>query len=588
MSTPRLLSVNAGLPREITWRGQTIRTSVWKEPVHGKRMVRRLNIEGDAQGDLAGHGGEHRAVFVYQMDSYRYWQDKLHRAGFTFGQFGENFTVEGLTDAEVCIGDQYHIGGALFEVTQPRVTCYRVGIRMNEPRMAALLVAHGRPGFYLRVLQEGEVEAGDEIVKVRAGPESMSVAEIDRLLYLPGHPRQDLERALRIPALSPGWRSSFQTRLKKGSNVSAVTGNPGLTSAGGPAPAWPGFRVLRVVKTRRESDSVSSLELVPIDGRPLVTALPGQFVVLRLRTEQGRPLLRNYSLCGPPSTECYRLGIKKESHGTASNYLATQVGAGDILEVSAPRGGFVLQPGEGPVALISAGIGVTPVLAMLHALAAGPSARQVWWVHGARNGNEHPFAEEARRLIRSLPHCRSYVQYSQPRCEDEPGVHFDAPGHLEVALLERLGIGRDADFYLCGPGAFLQDFTEGLASWGVARDRVFTEIFGPRKSNAPGQLQVSRHFPHPPAGSPGSGPRVSFARSGLQVSWNPALKSLLELAEACDVPVQWSCRTGVCHTCEIALIAGAVGYSPQPLEPPAEGNVLTCCSSPQGEVILDL
>jgi ferredoxin-NADP reductase/MOSC domain-containing protein YiiM len=585
----RLLSVNVGLPREITWRGQTVRTSVWKDPVHGKRMVRRLNIEGDAQGDLVGHGGEHRAVFVYQIDSYRYWQDQLHRADFTFGQFGENFTVEGLPDTEVCIGDQYRIGGALFEVTQPRVTCYRVGIRMDEPRMAALLVAHGRPGFYFRVLQEGEVEAGDEIVKVRAGPEGISVAEIDRLLYLPGHPQQNLERALRIPALSPGWKSSLQTLLSKELNGSTVKGNPGLTSAGGPLPAWSGFRALGVSNTGRESDNVFSLELVPTDGRPLAIALPGQFVVVRMRPEQKEPpLLRSYSLSGPPSAERYRLGIKKENHGAAGNYLATQIGIGDILEVSAPRGSFVLQPGDRPIVLISAGIGVTPVLAMLHALAAGPSSRQVWWLHGARNGNEHPFAEEARRLIRSLPHGRSYVQYSQPRREDEPGVHFDAPGHLNVELLERLGVSREADFYLCGPSAFMQGLIADLASWGVARDRVVTEIFGPGKSSAPGVLQASRQSPHPPVGLPGTGPHVSFARSGLQVSWDPALKSLLELAEACDVPVQWACRTGVCHTCEIALIAGAAKYDPEPLEPPAEGNLLTCCSCPREDVVLDL
>ena len=141
-------------------------------------MARKLNIVGDAQADLAGHGGEQRAVFVYQMDSYHYWERFLGRKDFTFGQFGENFTVEGLPDNEVCIGDRYRIGGAIFEVTQPRVTCYRVGIRMNEPRMPALLVAHHRPGFYFRVLQEGEVGAGDDIVKITDGPERISVAEL--------------------------------------------------------------------------------------------------------------------------------------------------------------------------------------------------------------------------------------------------------------------------------------------------------------------------------------------------------------------------------------------------------------------------
>src|SRR5213082_2483232 len=162
----QLLSVNVGLPRDVIWNGKTVRTSVWKSPVNGRRMVRRLNIDGDGQGDVAGHGGEQRAVFVYQIDSYRYWQRELGRNDFVYGQFGENFTVDGLSDQEVCIGDRYRVGGAMFEVTQPRVTCYRLGIRMNEPEMAALLVKHGRPGFYFRVLEEGAVGAGDEIIQV--------------------------------------------------------------------------------------------------------------------------------------------------------------------------------------------------------------------------------------------------------------------------------------------------------------------------------------------------------------------------------------------------------------------------------------
>ena len=238
---PRLLSVNVGLPRDVTWNGKTVRTSVWKSPVDGRRMVRRFNIQGDAQADLEGHGGEHRAVFVYQMDSYHYWERFLGRNDFTFGQFGENFTVEGLPDNEVCIGDRYRIGGAEFEVTQPRVTCYRVGLRMNEPRMAALLVAHHRPGFYFRVLQEGEVGAGDDIVKIADGPEKITVADIDALLYLPGHSSEQLQRALQIPALSKGWQSSFQAMVQQDLSSNATVGNQGLAYEG-QAPAWPGFR----------------------------------------------------------------------------------------------------------------------------------------------------------------------------------------------------------------------------------------------------------------------------------------------------------------------------------------------------------
>ena len=267
----RLLSVNVGLPRDIVWQGKTVRTAVWKAPVRGPRLVRRLNVDGDGQGDLAGHGGEHRAVFVYQMDSYRYWQSELGRNDFTYGQFGENFTVEGLPDREVCIGDRYRIGGALFEVTQPRVTCYRVGIRMNEPQMAALLVERGRPGFYLRVLEEGQVEAGDEIVQVEAGPERMTVSEIDALLYLPGRSRSQLERALRIPALSAGWRGSFQALLAR---KKAMAQRP-KTSDALRAPAWSGFRKMRVSRKNRESASVTSLALEPVDGLPLTARSPG-------------------------------------------------------------------------------------------------------------------------------------------------------------------------------------------------------------------------------------------------------------------------------------------------------------------------
>src|SRR5580692_123962 len=225
---PRLLSVNVGLPRDIAWHGQTVHTGVWKDPVQGRRFVRRLNVEGDGQGDLAGHGGEHRAVLVYQIDSYRYWENHLGRSGFVHGQFGENFTVDGMSDAEVCIGDRYRIGRALFEVTQPRVTCYRLGIRMNEPEMAALVVKHGRPGFYFRVLEEGEVAAGDAITQVMPGPERMSVSEIDALLYMPGHSRDQLERALRIPTLSPGWRGSLEALLTQERKGDVTTGNAGL------------------------------------------------------------------------------------------------------------------------------------------------------------------------------------------------------------------------------------------------------------------------------------------------------------------------------------------------------------------------
>ncbi|MFL5976510.1 MAG: MOSC domain-containing protein, partial [Solirubrobacterales bacterium] len=308
-----LLSVNVGMPKDVSWQGKTVFTGVFKDSVTGRRRVRRLNLDGDGQGDLGGHGGEQRAVFVYQVDSYRYWERELGRNDFAYGQFGENFTVEGLGDDEVCIGDRYQIGTAIFEVTQPRVTCYRVGIRMNDPRIPALLVSHHRPGFYFRVLEEGDVEAGDDIIKLGAGPEQMSVAEADALLYLPGHRRQQLLRALRIPALSPGWQASFRALLEPGPG----SGNAGLAVTS-PPPAWPGFRRLTVTAITRESDSVISVRLEDPKGAPLPAARPGQYLTLRVSPGgPQRSVLRTYSLAGPPDAGDYRITVQREKDGAA-------------------------------------------------------------------------------------------------------------------------------------------------------------------------------------------------------------------------------------------------------------------------------
>ena len=575
-----LLSVNVGLPQNLTWQGQQVFSSVWKRPVEGPRLVRRLNIDGDAQGDLAGHGGEMRAVFVYQIESYDYWQKELGRSDFEYGQFGENFTVAGLADDQVCIGDRYAIGEAEFEVTQPRVTCYRVGIRMDDARIPALLVSHHRPGFYFRVIREGAVKAGDDIVKVADGPEAMTVAEVDGLLYLPGHPRDRLAQALQIPALSEGWKGSFRAMLE-----APEGGNAGLTETS-PPPAWAGFRQLTVTALEPESASVVSVHLTDPDGVALPAALPGQILTVRLPAEP--PLLRSYSLSGPPGTGSYRISVKREPHGVGSEYVHTRLHPGDLLDIAAPRGTFILQPGDGPVLLISAGVGATPVLAMLHALVAEASGREVWWLHGARSLAEQPFAAESQSLLKALPRGHREICFSRPAAHDVLGRDYQHEGHLSAEVLAGLDLPLDADAYLCGPNAFMAEVTAALVGLGLNAGKVHTEAFGARAAITPGIAAVAARPAHAPERGPGDGPQVAFARSGLTVRWGNGYGSLLELAEACDVPVRWSCRTGVCHTCDTALMSGAVGYSPDPIDPPAVGEVLICCSRPSEDVVLDL
>ncbi len=586
LGTPRLLSVNVGLPRDITWRGRTVHTAIGKAPVPGRCRVGRLHLEGDGQGDLGGHGGEQRAVFVYQVESYRHWEQELHRSDFVLGQFSENFTVTGLPDDEVCIGDRYRIGSALFEVTQPRVTCYRVGIRMNEPRMPALLTASGRPGFYLRVLREGDVGAGDEIVKEAAANELMTVAAINALLYSSEHPREALARALRIDALSPGWHASLAALLQ---SPDRDNGNVGLAPAAAAHPAAPGFRSLAVSAIEPESADVLSLTMSRDDRGPLSPALPGQYVVLRLRPRPDLPpLFRSYSLSGPLSAERQRISVKVEPNGRAGLFLRDHVRVGDVLDVSAPRGSFVLQPGDSPLVLLSAGIGATPVLAMLHALAAEGSRRQVLWLHGARDRQHHPFANEVRRLLGGLARVRSQICYSNPAPGDARGADFDRAGHLSRAVLSDVGVPRDADAYVCGPPGFMAEMKAGLVSLGIAAQRIHIELFNGSESLTPGVVAAATRAPHRPDNDADTGPLVSFARSGVAAHWSSAQQSLLELAEACDVPVRWSCRTGVCHNCESGLVSGAIAYGPQPLDPPAAGNLLVCCSQPTSDVVIDL
>ncbi|MFC1431678.1 MOSC domain-containing protein [Streptacidiphilus sp. N1-3] len=581
-----LLSVNVGLPRNVDWRGRTVYTGAWKSPVDGPRMVRRLNVEGDGQGDLGGHGGEQRAVLVYQRESYDHWRKQLGREDLEFGWFGENFTVDGLPDDEVCVGDRYRIGGAEFEVTQPRVTCYRVGLRLGEPAMPSLLVSHHRPGFYLRVITEGRVRAGDAIVRTRVGPGALSVADVDGLLYLPDRDPDRLKAALAIPALSPGWQQSFR-------ELADTAGQP--AAAGGPSTrtGWDGFRPLRVARIVAESSTVSSLYLEPVDRQALPPAEPGQYLTLRI-TGATDPApapapVRSYSLSSAPGAPQYRISVKREPHGVVSTYLHTTLRTGAVLEAASPRGDFVLADDRTrPTVLVSAGIGVTPVLAMLYQLAAEADPGPVWWIHTTRDRAQHAFADEAHQLLARLPDAHEHVFYTAPTESDLPLPPGAVHGRLTPGTLAGLGIPAAADAYLCGPEAFMADLRTALGELGLSTDRIHSERFGALGAINPGVTTVSTTPPHQPPGAPATGPLVTFTRSGLSTRWAPSYPSLLDLAEACDVPTRWSCRTGVCHTCTTPVVSGLADHTPPPLEAPAAGEILICCATPTTDLLLDL
>ena len=448
--------------------------------------------------------------------------------------------------------------------------------------MPALLVAHHRPGFYLRVITEGHVQAGDEIVRTRVGRHALSVADIDALLYLPGRDIEQLRAAVDIPALSPGWQQSFRELLDSTENGTHAAAPPV-----GIEPGWTGFRQLRVADIVAETSTVTSVYLSAENGDALPEPQAGQYLTLRAAGAGEPPPVRSYSLSSLPGVDAYRISVKCEPHGVVSTYLHAQLRTGSILDVAAPRGEFVLTSETNPVLLISAGIGVTPVLAMLHQLAAAKSTRDLWWIHTARDASEHAFADEAHQLLQSLPRAHERIFYTSAEA-DPPHTTPVIRGRPTLAALAGLGLPADSTAYICGPESFMTDMRESLVQIGISPDRLHTELFGALPAINPGITDVRRVTPHQPPGPAGTGPQITFARSGLTVNWSDQNRSLLELADACDVPTRWSCRTGVCHTCVTPILSGEVAYAPDPLEMPGRDEALICCSQPRGDVVLDL
>jgi ferredoxin-NADP reductase/MOSC domain-containing protein YiiM/ferredoxin len=569
--TPTLVSVNVGMPADVAWRGRTVHTGIYKSPVTAPVMVRRLNIDGDGQGDLGGHGGEQRAVMVYQAESYDHWKRHFGRDDLVPGMFGENFTITGLGDDEVCIGDRYRIGEAEFEVTQPRVTCFRVGMRLGEPDMPNLLVAHHRPGFYFRVITEGRVAVGDAIERTRRGRHELSVAAVDALLYLPDRDVDMLRKAVDVPALSPGWQQSFAELLASHDGTGQASAPPV-----GVEPGWTGFRTLRVAETRLESPTVLSIEFETPDGTVLPRARPGQYLTLKLTDVANPAPLRSYSLSGGSAGGRYRISVKREAKGLVSRWLHEHAEPGSLFDVAAPRGDFYLGDGAAPVVLLSAGIGITPVLAMLHALAAARSDRDVRWVHITRDATSLAFAAEVTELIGSLPNAHREVIYT---------AEVGRPDRQAIAALN---LPRDAHAYLCGPNRFMEAMRESLTAAGIDAANIHTELFGALPPINPGIVDTPHRAPHIPDGTPGPGPSVSFSRSGITAKWSQEYSSILDLAEACDVPTRFSCRSGVCHTCVTPVIEGAAAYEQPPLEYPPEGTVLICVAQPDADLVVDL
>jgi ferredoxin-NADP reductase/MOSC domain-containing protein YiiM len=582
----RLVSVNVSLPKAVEYEGRSVSTGIYKEPVAGRVRVAKLNVDGDGQADLTVHGGVDKAVYVYDLENIRYWQRELGRDDLAHGHFGENFTVEGMPDDQIHIGDVFRIGGALLEVTQPRVPCFKLEMKMDLPGFSRQFVLSGRLGFYLRVLEEGEVGIGDSIDRVQAGPELITVREFAHLYYFDYDNQEKIRRVLRIPSIPPEWRRAFGELL-------AAAGEKGEKRRT-PERAWQGFRTFVVDRKVPESQIITSFYLVPEDGKPLPIYMPGQFLTFRLSIPgHSKPVIRTYTLSECPChAEYYRVTIKREPPPedpaiiSGSNYFHNLVEPGIRLQVAAPRGDFFLDPQkETPVVLLSGGVGLTPMISMLNAIVDSGKKRPTWFVHGTRNGIHHAMCKHMRRVAEENDNIAVHIRYSQPRPEDVKGRDYDSTGHVNLDLLKRLLPNKNMDFYLCGPPPFMNSLMKDLWKWGVPQSRIRFELFGPaallQEETRPKRRQKKRA-----AGKKAY--EIVFSHSGITAKWDPESENLLDFAEEQGVFPDFSCRSGICHSCMYELSQGEVDYTFEPLDPPYPGQILLCCSRPKSNLVIDV
>lgn len=581
----KLLSVNVSLPKEILYQGQAISTGIFKESVSGRVMVRRLNIDGDGQADRRVHGGYDMALYAYPFEHYAYWEQDLKRDKFPYGQFGENLTVTGLHEDSVRVGDIIHIGKALLQVTQPRIPCYKLAIRMQQDRdFPARYQLSGRMGFYFRVLEEGEIGAGDAIELVESDENSVTIAEFIHVYLHASHDPAILRRVLASRDLGEAWRMHFEKMLEKAEPILGPSG-------------WEGFREFVVDRKVAESETITSFYLRPEDEKPLSAFLPGQFLTFRLSIPgHSSPVTRTYSLSDSPNhPEYYRVSIKRLTAsedqpdippGLSSSYFHDHVQPGMKLCINAPRGKFYLDPKDStPVVLASGGVGLTPMISMLNAIVEAGSRRPVWFIHGTRDGTEHAMAAHARRVANENDNVNVYVSYSQPQPTDVEGRDYDHRGHVSVELLKWLLPSAAYAFYLCGPTPFMKSLYNGLLAWGVAENRIHYEFFGPASMLKEGAEPDTQAAAAPESAGEFE---VSFAKAGLTVTWDPSFDSILDFAEAQGLRPDFSCRMGICHTCMSRLVEGEVEYVCDPIDLPDPGYVLICCARPKTDVVIDV
>jgi MOSC domain-containing protein YiiM/ferredoxin-NADP reductase len=562
----KVVSLNVGEPRLVTYRGMSFRTGIRKASVGAPLTLKRLNFAGDKQADLSAHGGIDKAVYCYPLEHYDFWRREIGRRMLPMGQFGENVTTLGLLENELRIGDILRMGSAVLQVSEPRIPCYKLVMHMNAGSdFSVRFLAANRTGFYCRVLEEGIVAPSDAIALLSSDPSSPTVNEVIAATQFADRDPAKLRRVVLAKDISAKWRSRVRRMIDAELRRRMEQASP---------PSRP----LTVDEIVPEARDVFSIWLRSPDRALLPAAFAGQY--LTLAWPDG--LKRTYSLSALASDERYRITVKLErdaqgSLGRASSRIVL-LKAGDVLDVERPRGNFHPDVEAGtPLVLAAAGIGVTPIMTMLdHATREG--TRNVFAAFGMRCPEQHPLLNELKALIAERRHLQVTLAYSQYDGADIAGLPTPKRGRLAAADLLPYAAAPLAEVFLCGPGDFIRQMHDGLAAGGVNPLCIRYEAFGP-STLLPARDEA--------ATDPAAKFKVSFIRSSTDVVWTAASGTLLNLAEAAGVSPIFGCRAGSCGLCRAKIAEGKVGYV-EPIDEPEAGYVYPCCAVPQTDCRLDM
>lgn len=532
--------------------------------------VFELGLEGDSQADLAVHGGVDKAVYAYPFENYAAWLAEYpeHRSLWGPGALGENLSLAGLTEYDVRIGDLFRVGRTVLQVTQPRKPCFKLGLRFDDQRLAAAMVREGRTGWYFRVLESGVVAEGDQVALLERPHPHWTIARVNEAAYGSDTSDEVLRSIAKMPALSAAWRSQTQSAL----------------SANAAARLQTGFRPYVLTERRPESAAVCSLTFAPTDGLPAAPHEPGQHLQVRLPPVDGGELeTRRYTISSLSNGGTLRISVK-QGGAFSRRLLALQVGG--TVELFRPQGRFVLdRTAARSLALISAGVGITPMIAMLDAAVIQDGRHsavpEIMFLHQAPDRGEHPFAQHVEAVAAKYSHVATRIFYSRPDPSAGSSGHVVEGRRMAAADLDDLPL--DAAYYVCGPSDFMAWVREALVTRGVPARSIRAETFASADAAVVGASAAPVE-----AGSLDRA-LISFERSGTDVEWTPERGTLLDLAQALGIKAPFDCRIGLCGACLTRILEGEVRHVGGSGVEPDDTEALICSALPgSARLVLDL